>query len=116
MNFIAAFYKISKCAYGIFDRSIRIEAMLVIQVYVIGAEAFERVFDRFFDVCRAGIKRDRFTGMVKEPGELGGNKDVFTAFAFECSAEEYFIFERAVHFGSISEVYADIEGAMKYSN
>ena len=105
-------------ARDVFDRDVRIDAMLVEEVDAVGAETLEGGVGDGLDVIGAGVETGRgFHGAAIElrgnvPAELGGDDDV-VADVVEGFAEELFVGEWAVDFGGVEEGDAAVDGGVE---
>ncbi len=85
---------------GLLDRGVGVDAVLVVEVDVVGAEPLQRAFDREADVRRAAVE-PAAAGVGHEP-ELGGQHDLVAA-ALEGAADELLVGVRAVDLGGVDE-------------
>ena len=89
----------------IFDRHIRINAMLIEQINRLDLEPLERAFDRLLDVLGPAVQTCRSRPIIAatqvEP-EFGGD-DHFPAERSERFADKLFVRERAIDLSGIKE-------------
>ncbi len=108
---LASFDELGHGADGVFDRGVGIDAVLVVEIDVIEAEALERSIAGLADVL--GLARDAPEGGVfsfAEIGELGGEKD-FVAAGLDGVADQLFVVAHAVDVGGVEEGDAEVERA-----
>src|SRR5580658_3865198 len=102
----AGFHQISHRAYGVFDRSVGVHAMLVIKIDVIDAEALERSFTGRFHVLRlAADAEERWIVLLSQEGELCGHEE-FAAAAANSLAYQLLIIANAIGVGGVQEIDA----------
>src|SRR6266487_6817905 len=98
------------CSRHVFDRHVRINAMLIEEVDDIGFEARERRLSDFSYLLRPAVESSDFAGFAVEmESELGGDDHV-GAKRSESFAHEFFICEWAVGFSGIEERDAAFHG------
>ena len=100
---------------GLFDRRRGVDAVLVVEVDVIDAEALERGIARLADVVGTAV--DAYPRSVVTPlvAELRREDDLVATTANSAS-EKLLIRERAVHVGGVEKVHAEVERAMDRRN
>ncbi len=78
--------------------------MLIEQINDVRSEPLERSFDNLLDVLRLAIQSSQIRSRVgiKIVPELGGDHDP-VAYRFQRFADEFFVFEWTVDFGSVKE-------------
>ncbi len=101
---------------GLLDRDVRVDAVLVVEVDVVGVELPERDLDRALDVLSGSIegtqRRHVPRGRVVHPtGELGRDHDVVAA-PLDRPADELLVGQRAVQLRRVKEVDPEFEGAV----
>ncbi len=104
--------KLRHCAHRFFDRSCGIDAMLVVKVDGINAQAAQAGLTGAADVVRfaADASRRGVCG-VADDAELGGQHDLI-AFAFDRPAHQLFIYVWPIYVGGVEKVDAKFERAM----
>src|ERR1700720_318682 len=85
----------------VFDRHVRIDAMLIEEIDVVGLQSLERGFGHVLDVVGPAIGPALLVTLELEP-KLGRNHHLITH-GCERFAQKFFVFERAVSFGGIEE-------------
>ena len=93
---------------GLLDGRVGVDAVLVVEVDVVGAEPLERAFDGEADVLRAAVERPRAAAGVGDQAELGG-QDGLVAAAFERPADELLVGVGPVDLGGVDERDAQVE-------
>ncbi len=108
---LAGAHKIGHGTDRIFDRGGAVDAVLVIEIDMVDAEAAERRVAGLAHVV--GLAADAEEGAVAAAhiAELRG-KDHLVAAAADGAADQLFIPEGAVHVGRIEEVAAEVESAV----
>ncbi len=106
-------------AHRIFDRNVRIDAMLIEQVDDIDAKAFEGGFGNGAHIFRAAVRAHhhlacRFAGVDFET-ELGGD-DHLVAIGLQAFADEDFIVVRPINLCRIEKGDAEFDGAVQRCN
>ena len=87
----------------VLDRRGRVDAVLVVQVDVVGAEPLQRTLDGGADVGRAAVEVPWARAGVRDDAELGGQHHLVAA-ALERAADELLVDVRAVDLGGVDEV------------
>src|SRR5581483_11084279 len=80
----------------LFNRHLRVNAVLVIKINVFGAESLQRFVHDFSDMFGAAVGPGGFSVRSDLEAELGGNDDLIAP-AFERAADELFVLIRAVN-------------------
>jgi hypothetical protein len=93
---------------GVLDRGIGVDAVLVVQVDVVGAEAPQGAFDRGADVGWAAVEDTGAAAGVGDHAELGRHHDLVAA-AFDRAANELLVGVRPVDLGGVEEGDAQVE-------
>ena len=89
-----------------------IDAMLVVEVDVVDAEAVQRRRRSLPHVLRAAVDaRGRLPSCLAHVAELGGEHDLVAA-AADRLADQLLVGEGAVHIGGVEKIDAEIERAM----
>ena len=96
---------------GVLDRGVGVDAVLVVQVDLVGAEPLERPLHRGSDAGRAAVESALPATGVRDHAELGGEHYLVAA-PLECPADEFLIDVRTVDLGGVDEVHAQIERAV----
>src|SRR5580692_12862632 len=114
MFHLAGLDEIFHCAGNVFDWNFEIDAMLVVEIDMVGLQALERFVADLLDVIGMAVERAPLSTVVRIrlPAELGGNHD-FVAERSEAFADEFFVDERAIHLGGVEESDAAIDASMK---
>jgi hypothetical protein len=101
---------------GLLDRRVDVDAVLVVEVDVVGAEALQRVLARLLDVLGApvGGAAARVGGIADDP-ELRGQHDLVAAIG-DRAPDEALVCVRAVDVGGVEEVDAQLDGAMDHGD
>ena len=89
----------------VFDRDLRIDAMLIEEIDVIGFQAFERCLGNGADVLRPAVEAIR--RLTAHKAEFCRDNNLI-ADRTECVAEEFLVREWTVGFGGIEERNAEI--------
>ena len=90
---------------GVLDRRVRVDAVLVVQVDVVGAQPSQRALDGGADVGRAAVEVPRALAGVGDQAELGGQHDLVAA-ALQRPADEFLVDVGAVDLGGVDERHA----------
>jgi hypothetical protein len=93
------------------DWHLRVDAVLVVEVDVIGAEPLERRLAGAADVLGGAVDAEAVAALVADVAELRGEHDL-VAPAADGVADEPLVGERAVHVGRVEEVDAEVERAV----
>ncbi|KAG0770713.1 hypothetical protein G6F57_014703 [Rhizopus arrhizus] len=94
----------------ILDRHVRIDAVLVEQIDMVGAQALEAGLGHRTDVLRAAVQAGIDTRILE--AELGGDHQP-VAVRRQRLAEQIFIGVRAVHLGGVEEGHATFNGGVQ---
>ncbi len=108
---LACFYEVGHRAYGVFDGGLRVDAVLVVEVDVVDAEALEGCVAGGFDVL--WLAADGPVGWVfffADVGEFCCEEDLVAAWA-DGFADQLFVVADAVGVGGVEEVDSEIERA-----
>src|SRR5690349_9788622 len=89
-----------QCADSLLDCDLRVHAMLVVEVYVVGTESPKRALDCSADVRGATIEYTRATTRVRDQSELRRQDDLVSA-ALDGPPDELFVDEGAVDLGGV---------------
>ena len=90
---------------------VRVDAVLVVEVDVVGAEPPERTLDRGADVRRAAVEVPGAAARVRDHAELRREDDVVAA-VLDRPADELLVGEGAVDLGGVDERDAEVERAV----
>src|SRR5689334_279293 len=90
-------------AYRLLDRRLRIDAMLVVEIDVVGAEPLQRSLDRFADVLGPAVG-----AAVAERADEFRREDVLIALPLDRAADELLVLADGVHLRRIEEVDAEV--------
>src|SRR6266404_1703308 len=101
--------QIFHCSCHVFDRHVRINAMLIEEIDVVGVQSLERGFGHLLDVLGPTIHAHLLSLGTKFEAEFGCDH-YLTAKGSERFAYKFFVCEWAVHFGSVEERYAAFYG------
>jgi hypothetical protein len=96
---------------GVFDRSLRVDAVLVVKVDVVGAEPPEGTLERGADVCGAAVETPRAAAGVGDETELRRENDV-VATILDRACDEFLVGEGAVDLRGVDERDAEVEPTM----
>jgi hypothetical protein len=96
----------------VFDRDLGVDAVLVEQVDVVGAQPSQRALDGLGEVLWAAIEPGAGGAVVAE-AELGGNHDLI-ADGREPFADDVFVAERPVRLGRVEERDAAVDGGAQH--
>ena len=89
----------------------RVDAVLVVEVDVVGAQPAQRAVDGAADAGRVAAEpAGRDAVLLEREPELGGDDDV-VAVRLEGLADDVFVGERPVHLGGVEERDAELDGA-----
>src|SRR5690606_6384760 len=102
-------------AYRLFDRSIRIDSVLIVKVDVVDTETTQAGVASRTDVLRAAADSTFHGIAAAHDAELGRDDRLVSPIA-ECPPEEFFVGMWAVHVGGIEKIDAEFEGAMNRCN
>src|SRR5271165_2674314 len=94
---------------GVLDRDAGVDAVLVEQVDVVGAQSSQRSFHRGPDVRRAAGQASLPAVVVEREAELRGDDDL-VAYWRERLADDLLVGERAVHLSGVEEGDAPVDG------
>ncbi len=101
-------HQIRHRANGVFNRGLRVHAMLVVKIDHFHVQALERSFTARANVFRAAVHSQEFSIGRPLIAELGGEHH-FVAPALNRFADQHLILEGAVHVGGIEEIHPVIE-------
>src|SRR5215210_3805602 len=93
------------------DGHLRVDPVLVVEVYRVHAEPFERGVARPLYVLRLAVDADPASVLATLVAELGGEDDL-VAPALDGFADEPLVGERAVHVRRVEEVDTELHGAV----
>ena len=96
---------------GLLDRGVRVDAVLVEQVDVVGAQALERPFDRGLDVRGTAVDHAGAAAGVGDEPELRGDLDLVAA-ALDGLADDLLTQERPVDLGGVDVGDTELEGTV----
>jgi hypothetical protein len=100
----------------IFDRHVRIDAVLIEQIDGIDLEPLQRGVGDLFDALRPAVQAALLAGRrIEIETELGCN-DHFTLKGSECLTHQSFVGERTIDFGGIEECNAMLDGRSDQGN
>src|SRR4029077_16018086 len=91
------------------DGCVRVDAVLVVQVDVVGAEPRQRALHGDPDAGRAAVETALCAPGVRDEAELGGEHDLVPAVP-DGPADELLVVIRAVDLGGVEEGDAEVEG------
>ena len=95
----------------VFDGHVRVDAVLVVEVDVVGAQPAQRALDGAADARRVAAQAaGRDAVLVEREPELGGDDDV-VAVRLEGFADDVLVGERPVDLGGVEERDAELDGA-----
>jgi len=89
----------------IFNRHVRVNAMLIEQINGIHFEPFERTLDGLFDVLRLAVQARRTRALIAATqieAEFRGDDYLFAKWR-ECFAHDFLVGERTINFRSVEE-------------
>ncbi|GAB3837997.1 hypothetical protein GCM10027610_041080 [Dactylosporangium cerinum] len=89
-------------AHGVLDGGARVDAVLVVQVDAVGAEAPQRALDGGTDVGRAAVQARLHPAVVGDEAELGGQHHLVAA-ALQGPADELLVDVRAVDLRGVDQ-------------
>ena len=94
----------------VLDRHIRVDAVLVVEVDVVGAQPAQRTLDGAADARRiAAQATGQDTVLLERKPELGGD-DNLVAVRLEGLTDDVLVGERPVHLGGVEERDAELDG------
>ncbi len=98
----------------VFDGNFEIDAMLVVEIDVVGLEALERFVADLLDVVGMAVQCAPLSAVVRIrlPAEFRGDHK-FVAKRSEAFADEFFVDVRAVDFGGVEESDAAIDAGVE---
>ncbi len=96
---------------GLLDRDRVVDAMLVIKVDVVDAEALQRRVARLADVFRRTRDPEKAAFGRSHVSELRREHHLVTP-TLDCAPDELLVGERTVHVGRVEEDHAEIQRAM----
>src|SRR5437773_6038733 len=102
----------SHCSYGFLDRSIGIDAVLIIKIDVIHAEPLQTFVNRFTNVVGLAAHTARFRIVRVANDTKFRGYDNFVALAAQCASHQFFVFERSIDVSSIEKVQSKFDTAM----
>ncbi len=94
----------------ILDRHVRVDAVLVEQVDMVGAQALEAGFGDGTDILGAAVQA--VIGARALESELGGNHQP-VAVGRQRPAEQVFVGVRTIHLGGVEEGHAALDGGLQ---
>ena len=99
---------------GLLDRRVRVDAVLVVQVDVVGAETLQGALDGGLHVRGAAVDHTGAAAGVGDEAELGGDLHLVAA-AVECLADDLLAEEGTVDLGGVdvgdTEFQGPVDGA-----
>src|SRR6202022_3222320 len=96
---------------GVLDRGVAVDAMLVVEVDIVGVETSQRSFDGGADVRRAAVEGARATTGVGDHAEFRCEHNLLAA-PLQGSADEFLIGVGPVDFGGVNQGDAQVECAV----
>jgi len=100
----------------VFDRHVRIDAVLIEQINGIDLEPLKRGVDDLFDVLRPAVQAALLAGRrIEIETELGRNHH-FTLKGSERLTHQFFVGEGTIDFGGIEECNATLDGRSDQRN
>jgi hypothetical protein len=93
---------------GLLDRDRLVDAVLVVEVDVVDAEALQRGLAGLAHVVRLAVDAEIAAVLAALVAELGGEHDLVAA-AGDRAADELLVGERAVHVGGVEEGAPQLE-------
>ena len=106
---LALLHQLGQRADGLLDRRVRVHAVLVVEVDVVGAQPLERALERLPDVLRRAVEAAPGGAVgLRLDAELGGDDDLVAA-AGERAAEQLLVVVRAVQLGGVEEGDAELD-------
>jgi hypothetical protein len=93
----------------VFDRHVRVDAVLVEQIDRVDLEPLERALDGLFDVLRPAVEPPLLPLRVELEAELGRDHNLFAHWR-KSFANEFFVRERSVDLGRVEEADAALDG------
>jgi hypothetical protein len=96
---------------GVLDRGVGVDAVLVVQVDVVGAEPPQGAVDRGADVGRAAVEVAGAAAGVGDHAELGRHHDLVAA-AVDGAAEEFLVGVGPVDLGGVEQGNTEVEGSV----
>jgi hypothetical protein len=106
---LALLDQLGEGAHGVLDRRVRVDAVLVVQVDVVGAEPSQRALDSDADVGGAAVEGPRAPAVVRDQAELGGQHHLVAA-ALERLADQPLVDVGTVDLGGVDERDAQVDG------
>jgi hypothetical protein len=95
---------------NVLDGYVRIDAVLIEEIDAIGLQPLERGLGDLSDVFRAAIEATLLARLrIEVEPEFGGDHHLLTE-RREGFADEFFVRERAIHFGGVKECDAALDG------
>ena len=114
---LARLHELGHRADGLLDRHVGIDAVLVVEVDVVGAEPLQRAVDRAAHVLGRAVERADGREVagprrrLDAPRELGG-EDVLVAVALDRPPDELLVGHRPVELGRVEEVDPELQRAL----
>ena len=108
---LAGAHQLGHGADGLFDRRARVDAVLVVEIDGIDAQALQRGVAGGANVFRTSIDADPAPVGIALVAELGRQDDLVAA-AADGAADQPLVGERAVHVGGVEKVDAEVERAV----
>jgi hypothetical protein len=106
---LAGAHQVGHGAHGVFDGHGLVDAVLVIEVYLLNPQALEAGIAAGLDVLGPAVDAARgFIGRVARDAEFGGDKHILAA-AGDGLADEQLVGVGAVHVGGVKEVEALVQ-------
>ena len=106
---LPAVYELGERADGVLDRRLRVDAVLVVQVDVVGAEPLAASSSTVAaDVLRAAVDVPRVAAGVGNQAEFRREDDVVPA-AFDRATDQFLVHEGAVDLGGVDERHFEVE-------
>ena len=94
--------------HGLLDRGLEVDAVLVVEVDVVDAEALERRVARVPDVVAVAADAEPLALLAADVAELRRDDDLVAA-SDDRTADEPLVRQRAVHVGRVEERDAELE-------
>src|SRR5918997_4327208 len=102
---LAGLHELPHCADGLLDGGLRVDAVLVVEVYVVYPEARKRRVAGLPYVVGLAAHAEKAPVFAANVAELGGENDLVPAVGYGF-ADELLVGERAVHVRRVQERYA----------
>src|SRR4051794_22636703 len=109
---LALLHELGHRADGLLDRRLLVDAVLVVEVDGVHAEALERRLARLAHVAGVAADAEELAVLAAHVAELRGDQRALPAPLAQRAADKPLVGERAVHVGGVEQGHAELERAV----